>query len=568
MKSKNLAASLAGRVGLNVNSLSAWSSPHDFGDAHSDAASVNEDPRQPSCLFQKRQISEPNGFPWTLADDENTNLRRRTVVSGVFAVGTRSAQAVVSLVAAVVLARLLTPSDFGIFAMVAPLAMLANQIGNQSFQTTVIQAPNLSFGDASALFWFFARVNALVSVCMIAIGYLLGQFYAEPRVVPIAAIWAAFILLLSLTGFQEALLKREMRFAAVLSVQLAALTVGVAVAIAAAWAGAGYWTFAYQVIATETVRLVWVYRLNGWRPAGFSSAGARRPVDSLRAYWRSMMGFRVASWLSEQPDRIIIGRLGGAATLGLYETARRWSWYAFTEPFFALSDVAVVSFSRALAEPERFRRFVSRGVLIMLTISLPIIAFAGVEAESVVRVLLGSQWEGAIPYVRISSVAAFGGALGRVVQWIPIAAGDARRLLRWFVWIQLPVMLAGIAIGSVWGAPGVARAYAVVLVTLALPAVAYCVRGTPLRFADVIGAAARPAVASACGVAVLIAMRGFLPRDAGVTHLAIALVIYVVVFAVAWLALPGGIGASREIVVTFREFRSPPTGNAPQSGTP
>ena len=500
-----------------------------------------------------------------MTDDENTNLRRRTVVSGVFAVGTRSAQAVVSLGAAVVLARLLTPADFGIFAMVAPLAMLANQIGNQSFQTTVIQAPVLSFGDASALFWFAARANAVATGCMIAIGYGLAEFYAEPRVVPITIVWAAFILLLTLTGFREALLKREMRFAAVLSVQLAALTVGIAVAIAAAWGGAGYWTFAFQVIATETVRLVWVHRLNGWRPARFSSADARRPVTSLRAYWRSIMGFRIAFWLSEQPDRIIVGRLGGAATLGLYETARRWTWYAFTEPFFALSDVAVVSFSRALAEPERFRRFVSRGVLVMLTISLPVIAFAGAEAESVVRVLLGSQWEGAIPYVRVLSVAAFGGALGRVAQWIPLATGNARRLLRWFVWLQLPVMLVGMAVGSMWGPPGVARAYAVVLVTLALPAVAFSIRGTPLKFADVIGAAARPALASAVGVAVLIAMRGALPPRADVLHLAIALAIFSIVFSATWLALPGGIAASREIVVTFREFRRAPMGHAPRS---
>ncbi|MBC7788334.1 MAG: oligosaccharide flippase family protein [Anaerolineae bacterium] len=497
-------------------------------------------------------------------DAENTTLRRSTVVSGVFAVGTRSAQAVVSLLAAVVLARLLTPADFGIFAMVAPLALLANQIGNQSFQAAIIQAPDLSFGDVSALFWFAARVNAVVTGCMIASGFGLAQFYGEPRVVPVTIIWAAFILLLTLTGFQEALLKREMRFAAVLGVQFAALTIGIAVAVGTAWGGAGYWTFAFQVIATESVRLVWMHRLNPWQPARFSSPQAQSARE-LQSYWRSVMGFRVAFWLSEQPDRIVVGRLGGAAILGLYETARRWSWYAFTEPFFALSDVAVVSFSRALAEPDRFRRFVSRGILIMLSISLPIIAFAGAEAESIVLVLLGPRWEGAVPYVRILSVAAFGGAIGRVVQWVPLAVGEARRLLRWFIRVQLPVLLAAAAVGSMWGTPGVARAYAIALVTLALPAAVFCARGTALKLSEVMFAVARPALASLCGVAVLLVMQGALPRGAGVTHLAVALVVYVSVFAVAWLALPGGITASREIVVTFQEFRRAPMRADPKS---
>jgi PST family polysaccharide transporter len=278
----------------------------------------------------------------------------------------------------------------------------------------------------------------------------------------------------------------------------------------------------------------------------------------MRAYWRSVVGIRVASWLADQPDLVMVGRLGGAPALGLYDTARRWAWYPFSEPFLALTDVAVVSFSRVRAEPDRFRRFVTRGVLVMLSVSLPVIAFIGAEADAFVRVLLGSQWGGAVPFLRILSLATFGGALSRVVQWIPLAAGDARRLLRWFVWIQVPVLTASIAVGTLWGALGVARAFAVAHLMLALPAIAFNVHGTPVRFTDIASAAARPALASVCGVLVLVFLRNALPHDPGGVRLAAALSVYAVAIATAWLALPGGVSATREIVVALREFRREP----------
>ncbi len=459
-----------------------------------------------------------------------------------------------SLSAAVVLARLLAPEDFGIFAMVVPLVLLVNSLTHQGFQTTVIQAKTLSHVEASDLFWFAIRINSALVAGSIGAAFVLAWFYQEPRVVPLAVVWATALLLLTLTSFQEALLMREMRFPTVFAIHLAGLSLGIVAGIGAALLGAGYWALLIQALVMDAARAVGVHRVSRWRPRRPAS-GARAAAAGLTSFWRSLAGFRLAAWLSEQPDRLLVGRLGSATSLGLYDTARRWSWYPFNEPFLSLSDVAVASLSSVSREPERYRRFLSREVRAILTIALPPIAFSAVESESVVRVLLGPQWGDAVPYVRLLCVAAFFGSLGRLTQWVYFSLGNTRRLLRWSLMVQTPVLLAAVLIGALIGARGVAIGYTVATVALSLPTVAYSLYATPVTTRDFVRAAARPALAALSGLVVLISAQSMLPDGIGPAHLGAAVAIYLPSVILAWLALPGGRFAARELVAAVRDLR-------------
>lgn len=455
----------------------------------------------------------------------------------------------------VVFARLLTPQDFGVFAMVVPVVVLVNSLANHAFQTTLIQAKALSPVETHQLFRFATLVNSLLVAASIVAAFVLAWFYQEPDVVPPVVVWTAALLLLTRTSFQEGLLKREMRFPTVLGIQVAGLGFGIVAGVVAALLGAGYWALVVQALVMEAVRAGGVHRVSHWRP-GRSADGEPAAAANLKSFWLSLAGFRVATWLSEQPDRLLVGRLGGAPTLGIYDTARRWSWYPFSEPFLSLSDVAVASLSSVSPEPEQYRRFLSREVRAMLTIALPPIAFTAVESGSVVHVLLGSQWEDAVPYVQLLCIAAFFGSLGRLTQWVFISLGDTRRLLRWSLMVQTPVLLAAVLIGSLGGARGVAIGYTAATVALALPTVAYSVHSTAVTTRDVLRAAARPALAVLAGLLVLLSVRPLLPDTFGPARLGVALMIYVPTVILAWLALPGGRAAARELTAAVRNLRS------------
>ena len=483
-----------------------------------------------------------------------SDLGAHTFRSGLAALIVRIAQAVLSLGAVAVLARLLTPEDFGVVAMVVPFVVLTNAVGNQGFQTALIQSAELEQSHASAFFRFAVRANLVLAAAFMATGFGLAWFYGEPRVVPLSIAWAILILLLTTTAFQEAMLKRAMRFPIVLAVQLVAVVAGVVGGIVAARLGAGYWSFFVQAAVVEVVRVPAIHALSGWAPTDVSP-DHRASDASLRSFWRSLTGFRVAAWASEQPDRILVGRLGGAQTLGLYDTALRWSGYAFVEPFLALTDVAVVSLSRVRADPAMYRVYFARQARALLTIGLPAIAFIIVEPGSVVRVLLGAQWDAAVPYVRLLGVAAFAGAFTRLTQWVYISSGTTRRLLQWWLAVQTPVLLAAVLLGAREGPFGVAIGYTIATAALALPSLLWSLTGTPLALGTVLRAALRPVAAAIAAAALLWTAAPILPDGPGVERLGASLVLYLASFVLAWLVAPGGVGAARELVVAIRALK-------------
>ncbi|HSJ62946.1 MAG TPA: oligosaccharide flippase family protein [Gemmatimonadaceae bacterium] len=480
-----------------------------------------------------------------------TDLGADTFRSGVAALSVRIAQAVLSLIATFILARLLTPEDFGVVAMVVPFVILTNGMGNQGFQTALIQAHDLPQVRASAFFAFAARANLGLTAGFVAMSVVLAWFYDEPRVMALGAAWALLLWLLTLTSFQEAMLKRDMRFPVVLAIQLAALAVGVACGIAAARLGAGYWAFFVQALVVEVVRAPAVHLTSGWWPSG-AVAGA---AASLRSFWRALAGFRAAAWASEQPDRLLVGRLGGAPTLGLYDTAQRWSWYPFAEPFIALSDIAVVSLSRVRGDAAQYRLFFARQARAILTIGLPAIAFIVVEPASVVRVLLGAQWDAAVPYVRLLGIAAFFGAFTRLSQWVYFSSGTTDRLLRWWLRVQTPVLILAALAGVPFGPWGVAVGYAAATVALAIPSLAWSVSGTPLRLGTVLHAESRPAIAAIVAALLLVTAARLLPAEAGAERLAASAGAYAAAFVFGWLVVPGGPRAAHELFAALRELK-------------
>jgi O-antigen/teichoic acid export membrane protein len=480
-----------------------------------------------------------------------TDLGAHTFRSGLAALSVRIAQAVLSLIATVILARLLTPEDFGVVAMVVPFVILTNGMGNQGFQTALIQSHELPNAQATAFFSFAVRANLALAAGFVAMSFVLAWFYDEPRVVALGAAWALLLWVLTLTSFQEAMLKRDMRFPIVLTIQLVALAVGIACGIVAARLGAGYWAFFVQALVVEVVRAPAIHLAGGWWPAGPTSETAA----SLRSFWRALAGFRAAAWASEQPDRLLIGRLGGAPTLGIYDTAQRWSWYPFAEPFIALTDIAVVSLSRVRADAAQYRLFFARQARAILTIGLPAIAFIVVEPASVVRVLLGAQWDAAVPYVRLLGVAAFFGAFTRLTQWVYFSSGNADRLLRWWLRVQTPVLVVAALAGVPFGPWGVAVGYAAATVALAIPSLAWSTSGTALRLGTVLHAASRPAIAAVIAGLLLVTASPLLPPEPGALRLAASAGVYAAAFVVGWLVVPGGPRAAHELFAALRELR-------------
>lgn len=479
-----------------------------------------------------------NAEPWFRDHAALEGLAARSVRSGATAVGSRAAQLIVQLGAAMILARILTPADYGVQAMVLPVAFLMNGIGQQALQSAVIQQASLTPADASGLFYAAMPINLGLTLAMALLGPALGWLYNEPRVVLVALAWAAVIFAVSLSSIHEALLKRQLRFVTVARAQLGTHALSFAVAIGAALAEAGYWALMLQVAVMELGRAAAMWMIVSWRPKRELSRSGN--ALGLRRYWLSVMGARIVSWIGDQSDRVMIGTLGGAGVAGLYDSAKRWAWFPFFELFIPLTDVAVATLSRVRTDSERFRAYVRHALRPIVAGSLPIAAFMFVEARLVLLVILGPQWSGGAVFVRWLCVAIVGATMIRLMQWVYLSTGTTMRQLRWS-FVTTPVILTAVILGGLeFGPVGVAAMLAGATCVLAVPSALNAIRGTPLTLADCFGVLVQPLLAAAAAALVLSALESRLPAPAPFVALAIRLAVFGVAYVAGWLVQPGG----------------------------
>lgn len=482
--------------------------------------------------------------------------------SGAIAATARLTQIGLQLSSAVILARLLTPRDFGIQAMVVPLTILFNSIVNTGLQTVVIQREDLRPPDATAMFWLGLKVNLVFAGLMAASGAVLSRVYHTPEVVPVSLVWAAVIYLAATSAVHEALLKRQLRFGTVWSAHLAATVVSIGASLAAALGGAGHWALMIQIAVMELGRSVIVWTISGWRPS-FTVSHDLPAVPVMRDHWLRIGGFRVLSAAGQQLDRIVAGAVGGPAALGLYETAKRWAWLPFLDLFLSLSDVAVSTLSRVQHDAIRYRRYLEFGLLGILTVSVPAITFIFIEARSILLTLLGERWLGAEPFLRLMAVAAIAASFNRPMQWLYVSRGESARQLRW-TFVSTPVLAAGVLLGSRHGTLGVGIGFTISMGLLAIPSIWYALRGSPVTVGDLAHAIGRPLVAAvAAGTALVAARAAWGGAECGVVTLVWTLTVFAVGYLIAWVSLPGGLGAARELLAAVREIRAKSEGTRP-----
>ena len=477
----------------------------------------------------------------------HAELRKRSVRSGLNAAAGRVAQGVIGLGSVAILARMLMPSDFGVIAMVLPITTVATMTMHRGLHFALLHEERLNTHQVSRLYWMALRYNAILLAGMALLGPVLAAVYREPRVALVTAIWAGSLGVQSLGTFHEMLLKRQLRFGILTMLSVSGMLAGALAAIAAAASGAGHLALLLQWVVWDAVRSAGAWTVSRWRPDPREWSGGDEPmVRHLADYGRHFTMNRGVYWVGRQADRMVVGYVAGAGPLGLYDSARRWSWYAFHELFQSMTDMMVASLSRARADVERFRAFCREGLMAFLMPPLAVIAFVFVEADPAVRVLLGERWVQAIPLVKIMCGAAFFDALSRLTMWLYTAEGRTRQQFHWSL-TTTPIMLLAVGIGATRGVNGVAWAFAGSTAALMIPTVTYCLRGSAIRGRDFIAMAWRPVTASGTAAMLLRFTHPILPARDRLPGFLLAAATFLAFYVITWLALPGGLLATRKL---------------------
>ena len=171
-----------------------------------------------------------------------TDLRRRTVSSGFVTAVAQGVQFALTLVSTVILARLLTPRDFGLVAMSWTIIGFSQVFKEAGLSTATVQREGITHAQVSNLFWINVVLSGLISLLVAAAAPAVAWFYREPLLVEVTLALSITILLAGLAVQHMALLNRQMRFKAIALIQVGSVLAGVLVGVGMAWLNYGYWS--------------------------------------------------------------------------------------------------------------------------------------------------------------------------------------------------------------------------------------------------------------------------------------------------------------------------------------
>jgi len=391
--------------------------------------------------------------------------------------GSQGTQFLFQSVATVMLARLLTPSDFGLVAMVTAITGLGQAFVDFGLSEATIQRQEITHEQVSTLFWINVGIGLALMLAAVTLAPFMAWFYHEPRLKAITFVVSFTFLFGGLRVQHNALLKRQMRFLALALRDIAAYALAVPLAIIMAWRGAGYWAIVALPLTLNFIQMALSWLLVRWIP-GLPRRDAK--VGSMISFGGKVAASYVIGSVNRSADAVLIGWRWGAHPLGLYSRAYNLLMLPVRQLSTPAGSVAVPAFSRLQNDPERFARYYLRMANLMMWITTPLFGFLFVAAQPVIILVLGHQWQGAAPVFRILVISALGQMLFESTVWLFVSRGESARLLKLLLVIS-PIIVGSFAIGLPFGIKGVALSGSLVLVAIFPWVLKYAFRGTPLN---------------------------------------------------------------------------------------
>jgi O-antigen/teichoic acid export membrane protein len=358
---------------------------------------------------------------------------------------------------AVILARLLTPHDYGVAAMVLVFASLVIIFSDLALGAALVQRDTLTELERSTVFWTSAAVGLVFTLVGLALSGPVAAFYGEPEVKPLFAALSLSFLVTALGTTQTALLNREMDFRSLELRMMGGTAAGGVVGIVAAAMGYGAWAIIGQQLAVAAVSTVLLWAFSPWHPKFAFSWAALKGLASFSA---NVFGTRLLFYLNRNADNMLIGRFLGSTALGLYAVAYNIMLAPLSRIAGPLVEVLFPAFSKMQADREKMASLWLRANRMIATITIPGMLGLIVVAPEFVSVVLGEKWAAAVPVIQILAWVGLLQSLQRLNSSVLQAVDRTGVLLRYSV-VVVVASLAAFAGGLSWGIVGVATAYAI-----------------------------------------------------------------------------------------------------------
>ena len=320
--------------------------------AQSEAILVDVAPRETGEQDSASKRVDPNDKHLN-TDHLLSDLKGRTISGTFITIAAQAIKFLLNLAFIMALARLLSPKDFGLYAMVTTMMGFLWIFQDIGLSTATVQRQEISHAQVSNLFWVNVGVGGVVTLVVAASAPAIAWFYREPRLIGITLALSITFLLTTSAVQHIALLNRQMRFGAIATIEVTCVLGGYLTGIGMALSGYGYWALVGANLMQVVIRLVLSWLISGWKPRLFSRNAQTRHLLSFGA---NITIGNLINTLARGLDNVLIGRFFGPVAVGLYSRASILLMRPLEQFTMPINAVLIPALSRVQTEPERYRR--------------------------------------------------------------------------------------------------------------------------------------------------------------------------------------------------------------------
>jgi lipopolysaccharide exporter len=398
----------------------------------------------------------------------------------------------------IALARLLSPKDFGLVAMLTVVTQFVTSISDLGFEDALVQKRDLREAHRSSVFWLMLCTGSGLTAGLIAAAPWIAAFYGAPELRALALVLSALFVLSAIGTVPRAIVTGRLDFRIAASLRCTTATLAGLCAVTLAWLGFGAMSLAADLLFTEGVETMLYFHASAWRPRLEFRLAALRELLSFSGY--RFVGQTLG--LSMRLDQLLVGKFLGSGALGFY--ARAYNFMRFPVNYVSRSTLRVMFPSMVLMrhEPGRVRDVYLRTVGALALFTLPMCMGLLAVAEPLIVGVFGPQWRPTVPLLQVLSIAGAIQSVTTLASTLCLSLGRADLQMRLSGWERGSTLIA-VLLGLRWGVSGVAIAYTLATLLSALPTLYFASRLVELRVATVL-ARARPVFVASVTMAALV----------------------------------------------------------------
>lgn len=359
-----------------------------------------------------------------------SNLKTKAISGMIWSSVQRFGTMIISFVSNIVLARLLTPDDYGTIGMLMIFIAVANTFVDGGFGSALIQKKEPTKEDYSTIFWW----NMFLSIVLYGVLYLsapaIARFYNLPLLCDVLRVQGFVLIVNALSIIQQNQLRKQLKFKRLAMVTVISATLSAGIAIILAYMGWGVWALVAQqlMLSGFTAILLWV--LNKWYP---SLVFSKESFKQLFGFGGFILVSNLINTFCDNIQGLLLGKFATSSTLGLYTQARKLEEISSTSISNIVNQVAYPVLSQKQDDKIALINIIRKFITIIATLVFPLMLYLILIAEPLITFLYSERWIECVPYFQILCIAGLAICLQSINLNAIAAIGKSKIMFKWTI---------------------------------------------------------------------------------------------------------------------------------------